>query len=369
MTPRKRVLFLSPETPGLGGGGGGLRSASLLEYLRARYEVDVMRFDLRSHSRALPARLWRNGIRLLRGRPPLLDRFSGYESQLEAGMKAPAYSAAVVEHFWCAPYAPLLRRYCHRLVLDLHNIESALARTHARAARGPESWASARFARAYERLEAEWLPKFDTVLVASDEDARRVSHPNLHVYPNALPVMDRPDVPEFSRVVFTGNLEYHPNVEAVRWFRTRIWPTLREKAPQLEWHVVGVNSDAIAHLARGDARIRVVGRVEDAVVELAKAAAAVVPLLSGSGTRFKILEAWAAARAVVSTAIGAEGLAARPGEHLLIADDPNEFCGAVLRLLKDAALRARLGACGRALYLERYTWPAAWRCLDAAGLI
>jgi glycosyltransferase involved in cell wall biosynthesis len=368
MAEAKRVLFLSPETPSLGGGGGGLRSVSLLEYLRARYQVDLVRFDLRPHSKALPAKLWRNGVRVLRGRPPLLDRFSGYESQIEAQM-AHHYSAAVVEHFWCAPYAPLLRPRCDRLILDLHNIESTLARTHASAARGVEALASRSFADAYERLEAQWLPQFDTILVASEEDARRISHPNIHIYPNALPVMERPGVDESSHIVFTGNLEYHPNVEAVRWFRSNVWPSLRERAPQAEWHLVGVNAHAIERWTGGDARIRVIGRVENAVTELAKAAVAVVPLRSGSGTRFKILEAWAAARAVVSTTIGAEGLGARPGEHLLVANDATAFCAAVLRLLNNAPLRAKLGECGRALYLERYTWPAAWRCLDDAGLI
>jgi len=90
----------------------------------------------------------------------------------------------------------------------------------------------------------------------------------------------------------------------------------------------------------------------------------VVPLLSGSGTRFKILEAWAAARAVVSTTLGAEGLGARPGRHLLIADDPAKFAEAIDRLIADADLRENLGEAGRALYLDQYTWPAAWRKLE-----
>ena len=93
----------------------------------------------------------------------------------------------------------------------------------------------------------------------------------------------------------------------------------------------------------------------------------IAPLLSGSGTRFKILEAWAAGRAVVSTTLGAEGLGARDGEHLLLADDPNDFADAVLRLCNDSSLRARLGDAGWALYRERFTWPAAWRKLEEAG--
>jgi polysaccharide biosynthesis protein PslH len=360
---RRRALFLTPEEPVAGAGGGGLRSASLLEYLRRHYDVDVVRFVLQPHSKSQAARVWRNTLRLVRGRPPLFDRYSGYEAQLPpAGNR---YDVGVVEHFWCASYADALRPRCERLVLDLHNIESQLAGTHARAARWPASWASARFAEAYRRLERYWLPRFDVLLVASEADRRHVAvHPCIRVFPNALPEIPLPAVPEAAAIVFSGNLEYHPNVEAVRWFRSRVWPLLREAAPDIEWRLVGRNPEGIASLTAGDARIRVIGPVEDAVAALAEARVCVVPLLSGSGTRFKILEAWAAGRAVVSTTIGAEGLDVRDGEHLIVADSPEDFSRAVVRLWKDPNLRARLGQAGRAHYLEHFTWRAAWRGLD-----
>jgi len=365
MTP-PGALFLTPEEPKAGTGGGGLRSASLLAYLQKKYDVQTVTFSLKPHSRSAAARLWRNTIRLARGRPPLFDRFSGYEDQLTGALRG-RYALGVVEHFWCASYALLLGSCCDRLVLDLHNIESQLARTHAGAARWPASWASARFAKSYERLEREWLPLYDLLLVASDEDRRRVDHPNVRVFPNALPEIARPHVPEADAIVFSGNLEYHPNIEAVRWFRSRIWPRVRERAPAVEWRLIGSNPTAVAPFTGGDPRIRVVGPVNDAVTKLAAAKVCVAPLLSGSGTRFKILEAWAAGRAVVSTMLGAEGLGARDGEHLLLADDPDDFADAVVRLLNDAPLRARLGDAGWALYHQRFTWPAAWRKLDEAG--
>jgi glycosyltransferase involved in cell wall biosynthesis len=363
-----RALFLSPEPPVAGSGGGGLRSASLLAYLRRKYSVDVVDFTLRPHARGLSARAWRNAIRLLRGVPPLFDRYSGYETQLESRLDGAAYALGVVEHFWCAKYAPVLRRHCDRLAIDLHNIESELARTHARAARWPASWASARFADAYRDLERAWLPKFDLVLVASPDDLRRVEHPRVVVYPNALPASEPPRVPEEDCIVFSGNLEYHPNVEAVRWFRSRVWPLLQQRFPQLEWRLIGRNPQAVAALVAGDDRIRLVGPVQDSVAEIARAKLCVVPLLSGSGTRFKILEAWAAARSVVSTPIGAEGLGSRDDEHLLLAGEPAAFLAAIERLLRDANLRLRLGEAGRALYLERFTWAAAWRSLEEAGI-
>jgi glycosyltransferase involved in cell wall biosynthesis len=362
------ALFLAPEPPVPGAGGGGLRSISVLEYLRTRYDVQIASFVLPYHSKSMLARVWRNGWRLVRGRPPLLDRFSGFEGQLDPVLRERHYQVAVIEHFWCAPYARSLRRHCERLVLDLHNVESELAASHARATRGLESMAHSRFAAAYRQLESEWLRHFDIVLVTSEEDRRRVQHPHVHVYPNALPEIARPAVPEANCILFSGNLEYHPNVEAVRWFRAHVWPRLRDRFPELEWRLAGSSSHGIANLVAGDERIRVLPPMKDAIPVLAEAKVCVVPLLSGSGTRFKILEAWAAARAVVSTRIGAEGLDAKSGEHLLIADSPQDFADAVGRLLEDPDLRARLGEAGRALYLNRFTWSTAWKELSQAGI-
>jgi polysaccharide biosynthesis protein PslH len=220
-------------------------------------------------------------------------------------------------------------------------------------------------------LEREWLSHYDVILVASDDDRRRIVHmaanSDVRVFPNALREIPRPNVPEENAIVFSGNLEYHPNVEAVRWFRSKIWPRVRKRSPETEWRLVGGNPSAIATFTGGDSHIRIIGPVEDAVAHLAQAQVCIVPLLSGSGTRFKILEAWAAGRAVVSTTIGAEGLGACDGKHLLLADDADRFADAVVGLLQNPTLRARLGDAGWAHYDDRFTWPAAWRQLDEAG--
>lgn len=363
-----RCLFISPEDPVAGAGGGGLRSASLLAYLRTCYEVEVFRFQLPQHSKSFLARAWRNGWRFVRGVPPLLDRFAGFESQLEPVLQNRHYALGVIEHFWCAPYAKCLRAHCEKLALDLHNVESELSRTHARATRALESIAMSRFANAYLRLERKWIPQFEIVLVTSEDDRRRIHRDDAVIFPNALPELRLPRRAESDSIVFSGNLEYHPNIEAVRWFRSEIWPRIRQRASSVEWIVAGRNEHAIRSIVENDDRIKITGPMQDAVATLAESKVCVVPLLSGSGTRFKILEAWAAARAVVSTSLGAEGLGAEQGKHLLIADDSAAFADAVIRLLGDADLRNRLGEAGRALYLECFTWPAAWRALEAANL-
>jgi glycosyltransferase involved in cell wall biosynthesis len=111
--------------------------------------------------------------------------------------------------------------------------------------------------------------------------------------------------------------------------------------------------------------VTIVGPVDDLRPHLAAASAVVVPLRLGSGTRLKILEAWAMARPVVSTTLGAEGLDAVPGRHLLVADDPADFARSVLRILGEPGLGDELGREGRALVSERYSWRGAAGALGA----
>jgi glycosyltransferase involved in cell wall biosynthesis len=378
-----RVLFFTPEAlyPTLG--GGALRSASLFEYLEAHYQVDAITFredfapvaipgardllilDLPHHSKHKLARAARNLRRFIVGRPPLLDRYSGFQRQIGNWLHGREYDIVIVEHFWVAPYADVLRPHTRRLVLDLHNIESVLQSTAAAAAGWPMKVIFRRFQSAYQRLEREWLPHFDDVLVTSGADASRVPADRVTVYPNAIPRRDAPDVPRDHAIVFTGNLEYDPNVSAVRWFAHEVWPVIRHEEPALEWRLVGRNAHAIEPYLRGVEGVQLIGEVADAVVEIARAKVAVVPLLAGSGTRFKIIEAWAAATPVVSTSIGAEGLGAADGIHLAIADGPVDFAKAVLRTIRSPG---SLGRSGRQLYLERYTTETGWKLLAELGI-
>jgi glycosyltransferase involved in cell wall biosynthesis len=252
-------------------------------------------------------------------------------------------------------------------VLDLHNIESALHTRYAETEGLAQATVHRVFARASLQLERRWLPRFTQVLTASQSDAV-AAHAiapaaDVRVYPNALPSMRVLNETRRDCVVFSGNMEYHPNVSAVRFFRGQIWPLLRERQPGLVWRLVGKNPEAVRGFTGGDPRIEVTGAVEDAVLELSRAKVAVVPLLAGSGTRLKILEAWAAGTPVVSTTIGAEGLPVRDGEHLLLADGPLQFAEAVNRLLACSDLREKLSVAGRLLLEKEFTWEKAWRQL------
>jgi glycosyltransferase involved in cell wall biosynthesis len=165
-------------------------------------------------------------------------------------------------------------------------------------------------------------------------------------------------------IAFSGNMEYHPNLSAVAFFRNEVWPQLRERWPQLVWRLIGKNPDAVRRFTMGDPRIQTTGTVANAVQELARARVAVAPLLAGSGTRLKILEAWAAGVPVVTTTVGGEGLPIRHEETVLIADGGPEFGAAVTRLLTCTDLRRQLGDAGRLLLEKEFTWETAWKKLD-----
>ena len=389
-----RALFLTPEAPYPLAGGGAVRSASLLEYLSGRYAVDVLVFrepgapdptgslprhlardvrvlDLPLHSNAPFPRLARNAGRLFRGTPPLNDRFAGFASVVRDYLRDRHYDLAVIEHFWCAPYWDAIAPHARVMVLDMHNLESVLMSRLAETASWPAASAYRRFAKVSLELERRWLPRFSLLLAASDQDAARLRdiapHSRVCVYPNAIPGVPAPNVSQEHVIAFSGNLEYHPNIDAVRYFHGRIWPLLRRRWPNLVWRLIGKNPEAVSRYVRGDPRIQFSGPVDNAVEALAAAQVAVVPLRAASGTRVKILEAWAAVRPVVSTTIGAEGLDARHGEHLLLAGTPEGFCEAVSSLLESAQLRERLGLGGRRLYEEQFTWQAAWARLAQAG--
>jgi Glycosyltransferase len=278
----------------------------------------------------------------------------------------------VVEHFWTAGYCEVLKTCCETLVLDLHNIESVLLARCAETESWPGRHALRRFSRACARMEQRLLPQFPVVLVTSEFDREQLQHmapeSKFIVYPNAIPLVKAPAIARREEIVFSGNLGYHPNWSAINWFAGEVWPALRRQFPQLQWRLVGRNEEAAAHRFAGDPRIQVAGAVEDAIAEIAGAQVAIAPILAGSGTRFKILEAWAAGTPVVSTMLGAEGLPAVHGEHLLLADSPAEFEAMVTTLLRDAGLRRRISEAAHILYEARFTWETGWNVLREAGL-
>jgi len=383
--------MISPEAPYPLDGGGPLRTASLLHYLSQHYDLDLIAFrhpgqqvvemlpaglvrraetvSLRPHANGLAARAARNGMRLIQLKPPLLDRFSGYHAEIETLLAGSYYDVAVLEHFWSASYLRLAKRYARRVVLNLHNVESAWHQSCAQAGGGARSLVHRCFRHAAARQEKRWFQHCDLALVASGEDEQRVHviapGVTVCVYPNAIPWRAVVDCETEFSIAFSGNLEYEPNRTGVRYFLTQIWPILKTRFPALKFRIIGKNDYAIQDDVAGVKGVECTGAVEDTFEWLSKSKIAVVPLLSGSGTRLKIIEAWAAERAVVSTTIGAEGLGARSGESLIIADSSENFASGVANLLLDDKFRQGIATKGREQFELKFTWPVAWKALDS----
>ena len=390
MSRRSSAIVLSPEAPYPPVGGGALRTASILEYVKDRYDTTVVVFrqpgdadprphfppdiqvevlELPFHSRAALPRAIRNIRRAVLGRPPLVDRFGGFDDDLERICGGRTFDVGIVEHFWCAEYARVLRPVCRQLVLDLHNVESILLSRQAATVGGVTALLMNRFSASCAELERKWIPAFDLVLTTSTSDAAALGTPSAAAVPNTIMPMPAPCRARDGKIVtMSANFGYQPNQAAVAWFTTTVWPTLRNSHPDARFRLIGKNPECIADSIAGREGIECTGPVQDAVCELARCSVAVVPLLAGSGTRVKIIEAWAAGLPVVTTAVGAEGLPGKAGVHWLQADDPAEFARAVCCVLRKPELAASLGAAGRRLYEQKLTWSAAHDALRAAGL-
>lgn len=265
-----------------------------------------------------------------------------------------------------AGYEELLRRKLPgaRIVYNWHNIESELMWRYSE---GAVSYARKVYARATARrlaaLEQHILQTAYGHVVCSERERQRllevVPGAHIEVIENGVDTayfkIPEESAPDRRRVVFVGSMNYHANVEAAVFFTRQIWPGVRERFPEWILTVVGSNpAPAVLELG-SEPGVEVTGTVDDVRPYYREAAVAIVPLLTGSGTRLKILEAMAAGVPVVSTALGMEGLAVTPGEHLLAAESREEWLEAMATAVerRDSLTRA-----ARALVESRYDWDA-----------
>jgi glycosyltransferase involved in cell wall biosynthesis len=298
------------------------------------------------------------------------------------------YDLAVIETISLAAYLQDLKRAAGRVVFDAHNIESelhaALIVTGATPpmARRIKNWVLNRRMMAAEKRVVTGA---DLVWVCSDSDAREIERvygrrTGVTVVPNGVDVDAYrrvgalPPGADWSRVPFTmvypGLFAYSPNEGAALRLIGEVLPALRARGYQARVVLVGRNpTPALLAAARQAAGVEVTGAVESLVPYLEQACVVTLPIAIGSGTRLKILEAFAVGRPVVTTAKGAEGIEAVDGEHLLIREDPEAMADAVIDLWQRPLLRASL--CERALELvrTRYSWSfAAQRISQSLGL-
>jgi glycosyltransferase involved in cell wall biosynthesis len=221
-----------------------------------------------------------------------------------------------------------------------------------------------------KRNERNAWSRADACAVTSDRELaivlRYAPQTPAAVIPNAVdldyfhpaPVDTRQDT-----IVFTGLMNYRPNVDAAAYFVRDILPRIQERRPQARFLGVGQGVADELQALESDT-VHFTGWVDDIRPHLWDAAAVVVPLRMGSGTRLKVLDALACGKGIVATTLGVEGIDVQDGEHLLLADEPAAFADRVVRLLEHPSLATAVGARGRALVESRYCWATAARQLD-----
>ncbi len=289
---------------------------------------------------------------------------SGAKQSADGGRK---FDCVYFNHLDAAAYKPQLPKGTFT-VLDQHNVVTNQVRT----TRASEERLLRRLIltideRKLAAFEVATVNEMDHCLVCSGADADYLVSMGVRHIPCVVP--NGVDTHYFTpaelacasppRLVFVGTLDYDPCEKGVWYFCTEILPLLRKEFPELSFVAVGRNPSArLRKLAEIDNGFSLPGRVEDVRPYIWQGSVFVVPLLSGSGTRLKILEAMAAGVPVVSTSIGAEGIAAVNGRHIWIGDSPAEFADRVKTLLLNDAQAEAMRAEARRLVESAYSWEA-----------
>ncbi len=374
MPPAPRAVVVSPLLPFPPVSGGRKRTLRLLEAMeRAGLAPAVITPDDAdpAAAQALRARGWT--VDVVAAHPASLAgraaqhaarRPSPFLRGVAARVRAAAPGSTLVqlEHTQSAYYLNAVGRV--PAVLSLHNLDSELAATVARGRRrGSAAWARDwSRARATATVERRSIPRAARVLCVSEEDAVAVrelgGRPLLA--PNgvdeellALPA----ERPAGEGVLFFGHLGYGPNRRGLERFLTEGWPAVRAQRPAAVLRVAGPGQDrALEHRLSAIAGVELLGLVEDVSAALAQARVVLVPLWEGGGTRLKVLEAMAAAVPVAATPLGAARLGVEDGREALLAGEPAGLAAALVRLLAEPELAARLAHAGRALAA-----PFVWR--------
>jgi polysaccharide biosynthesis protein PslH len=383
------ILLLSPWLPWPPYDGGRIRILETLRYLSRHHSVTLVTSVGREEeveqagvlkglcekiittvrSNRTGAVLSRLSTGLL-SRRPLIQSFY-YDTRLAQHIRGltsrVAYDVIQIEFPFLTPYLKAVEPRGHaKRILSMHNIESLRFERELQLSQ----WGKRRlvllgdhlFFRAWEK---QALRQFDGIITVSDPERRWVRHhapgATVELIPNGVDTdYFSPLSPLPSRqnpyVVFTGAMDYPPNVDAASWFCDEILPLLQRKMPQLYFKIVGKNPDPrVLELGKRNG-VQVTGTVTDIRSYIAGSLALIVPLRSGGGTRLKILEAMAMECPVISTSVGAEGLGITPGFDILIADDAEQFVNHVQLLVKSPETSNHLGRAGRSLVVEKYDW-------------
>ena len=386
-----RLLFLTPQLPYPPHKGTAIRNYNLIAGLAQRHEIDLLTFadappgkasPLSSRCRRVetlsaPVRsLTRRALAtLLSPLPDMALRLwqPRFAKRLGAWLAERNYHVIQIEGIEMARYGLLARNWAGRarLVFDDHNAEWLLQWRAYQAERQLGGWSAGAI---YSLIQTWKLKRFeravcravDRIVAVStlDADAIRRLDPALRVavVTNGVDTQHyRPGVVapfEFGApaIVFTGTMDFRPNVDAALWFVARAWPQVRAAIPSAQFWIVGQRPHARLDALRGRDDVRITGGVEDVRPYLLGASACAIPLRMGGGTRLKVLEAMALGAPIVTTSLGIDGFDVAHEREVVIADDPDRFAGEIVRLVGDAGRRRALGERGRQFVVARYDW-------------
>jgi len=287
---------------------------------------------------------------------------------IERLMKESTYDIIHIDHAHMGKYGLWMKeRYDIPIVLREHNYEAILYERFAANEKNPlKKLVATIHGRRLRKEEARFFESFDATIpiTSQDEALMRRDAPDATYYtipagvdtdyylPNAEPEIA-------NSILWIGGVNWLPNRDAIEFFAKEILPIIVKSIPEATFDIAGDSTERLQHLiGSGVTNIRLHGRVPDIRPYMSKAAVMICPLRVGGGMRLKLLDFFAAGKAVVSTHIGAEGNSALDGEHILLRDSPEEFADAVIMLLHDERLRKKLGANARKLAEEEYSWES-----------
>ena len=388
-----RVLFVTEFLPWPINTGGRIRTFHLLQQAAHRHEVtlvtqappdDTVGYEMMRKTaarlcavpprRRSPARRALDAARSLTSPLPYVSVYSHYCGDMATLIGdltgRERFDILHLDHLDAAPYAGASASPAVTY-LDEHNYETALLQSVCNSTSRPllQRYLRSQL-RKLERFERQTLRSVDAISVVSKNDAEKVraAAPEVpcEIIPNGVDAafFDIPRHPRPYRVVSVGSLDWLPNVEGLLWFLDAVWPSVVEARPTASLHIVGRNPQR-ALLKRVSGQITVAGSVEDVREHVQDAAAFVVPLLAGGGTRLRVLEAMAMRIPIVSTGVGVEGIECTPGQHALVANTAEDFTRQLVALLDDLAMGERLARAGRQLVEQQYSWQAIGDKLDA----
>jgi glycosyltransferase involved in cell wall biosynthesis len=260
------------------------------------------------------------------------------------------------------------------VVLVEHNVEAVIIERRIETTRNPLVRAYLKYQHGklarYEKRICESVDEVVTVSDLDSEQLRKLAPGGRYTaVPNGVDsqyfasqgAAKRP-----ASLVYVGGLNWFPNLDAIRYFTAEILPLIAQRVPGVSLTVVGkLPGEGIAAEFAHLPNVKLTGTVDDVRPYIDAAAAYVVPLRIGGGTRLKILDALSMGSALVSTSVGYEGLNVTPGEHLQVADDPRAFADAVVNVLSNPQLAGAMGAAGRARVCSHYDWPSIARRHEA----